>query len=55
MNQLHKISYFGVTLGDAAAGPFQLEIDYIALVYDAAHKEHFAYEMYESASHIVHS
>ena len=36
----------GITIADNATGPFQLEIDYIAVMFDENHKEHFAYEMY---------
>jgi hypothetical protein len=35
-------------LADGIEGPFQLEIDYIALVYDENHKEETAYEMYQA-------
>lgn len=45
---LDKIKFFGISLTDSNDGPFQLEIDYIALVADFNHKETFAYEMYQS-------
>ncbi|XP_019406749.1 PREDICTED: complex I intermediate-associated protein 30, mitochondrial [Crocodylus porosus] len=44
---LDKISTIGFTLGDQAAGPFQLEIDFIGLLMDRTHTEEFAYEQYE--------
>lgn len=47
MTQLHKISHITVSVGDDCPGPFHLEIDYIALMYDESHKEDFAYEMYQ--------
>ena len=43
---LNKISTFGITLADGESGPFQLEIDYIALLYDSTHTPTFEYEMY---------
>ncbi|KPP74462.1 complex I intermediate-associated protein 30, mitochondrial-like [Scleropages formosus] len=42
-----KVSTIGFTLGDKADGPFQLEIDFIAVCNDRAHTEEFAYEMYK--------
>ncbi|MBN3305065.1 CIA30 protein, partial [Amia calva] len=44
---LDKINTLGFTLGDKADGPFQLEIDYIAVCNDRAHTEEFAYETYK--------
>lgn len=44
--QLSHIRCLGITLADAVTGPFQLEIDYIAVVYDSAHPHTFEYEMY---------
>ncbi|CAH2327682.1 Hypothetical predicted protein [Pelobates cultripes] len=44
---LDKISALGLTLGDKADGPFQLEIDFIGLCNDRAHDEEFAYEKYK--------
>ncbi|XP_055025948.2 complex I intermediate-associated protein 30, mitochondrial isoform X2 [Misgurnus anguillicaudatus] len=44
---LDKINGIGFTLGDKADGPFQLEIDFIALCNDNAHTEEFAYELYK--------
>lgn len=46
--QLGHISTFGLTLMDGASGPFQLEIDYIALQFDARHTHKFEYELYPS-------
>ncbi|XP_006001615.1 complex I intermediate-associated protein 30, mitochondrial [Latimeria chalumnae] len=44
---LDKINTIGFTLGDKVDGPFQLEIDFIALCSDMAHTEEFAYEKYK--------
>ncbi|XP_051946633.1 complex I intermediate-associated protein 30, mitochondrial-like [Xyrauchen texanus] len=44
---LDKVKSIGFTLGDKADGPFQLEIDFIALYNDRAHTEEFAYELYK--------
>ncbi|ELU10625.1 hypothetical protein CAPTEDRAFT_164396 [Capitella teleta] len=44
---LDQILSLGITLGDRVKGPFQLEIDYIALLFDDHHSQQFAYEMYE--------
>ncbi|KAK6479194.1 complex I intermediate-associated protein 30 [Huso huso] len=44
---LDKINTIGFTLGDKADGPFQLEIDFIAVCNDRAHTEEFAYEKYK--------
>ncbi|XP_052767569.1 complex I intermediate-associated protein 30, mitochondrial-like [Mya arenaria] len=48
MIQLHSISDLGITLADGNPGPFQLEIDYIALVNNKnATRYDFDIEMYE--------
>ncbi|WAR20244.1 CIA30-like protein [Mya arenaria] len=48
MIQLHSISDLGITLADGNPGPFQLEIDYIALVNNKnATSYDFDIEMYE--------
>ncbi|XP_033334060.2 complex I intermediate-associated protein 30 [Megalopta genalis] len=39
------VTNFGITLGDKIDGPFQLEIDYIAVCYDPSVLETCAYEM----------
>ncbi|MBN3312662.1 CIA30 protein, partial [Atractosteus spatula] len=44
---LDKINTIGFTLGDKTDGPFQLEIDFIAVCNDRAHTEEFAYEKYK--------
>ncbi|XP_078262244.1 complex I intermediate-associated protein 30, mitochondrial isoform X2 [Rhinoraja longicauda] len=44
---LDKVSTIGFTLGDKVNGPFQLEIDFIAVYNDRAHTEEFAYEKYK--------
>lgn len=47
MLHLDRVRNFAITLSDDAQGPFQLEIDYIGLVYDAYHTDTFFYEMYD--------
>ena len=42
----HNVRTFSITLMDGHPGPFQLDIDYIGLVYDAYHNNIFHYEMY---------
>jgi len=42
----HKMQRFSITLCDKTDGPFELEIDYIAIMHDKTHWEKFAYEMY---------
>ncbi|KAK9533996.1 hypothetical protein VZT92_009073 [Zoarces viviparus] len=44
---LDKVNTIGFTLGDKADGPFQLEIDFVAVCKDYAHTEEFAYEVYK--------
>lgn len=44
---LDKIRTLGFTIGDKVDGPFQLEIDFIGLLKDRAHREEFAYETYD--------
>ncbi|XP_033734534.1 complex I intermediate-associated protein 30, mitochondrial-like [Pecten maximus] len=43
---LHNIENIGITMADSVEGPFQLEIDYIAVLNDANHQEETAYEQY---------
>ncbi|CDW54494.1 Probable complex I intermediate-associated protei n 30, mitochondrial [Trichuris trichiura] len=43
----NDIKYFGITICDRVEGPFELEIDWIGVQYDASHFEHFAYEMFD--------
>ncbi|XP_068109457.1 complex I intermediate-associated protein 30, mitochondrial [Hyperolius riggenbachi] len=43
-----KVVSLGFTLADMVDGPFQLEIDFIALCKDLAHKEKCAYELYKN-------
>lgn len=42
-----QVNTIGITLGDKADGPFQLEIDFVAVCNDRAHTEEFAYEVYK--------
>lgn len=44
--QLERITHLSITIGDGNEGPFYLEIDYIACMFDENHKEAFAYESY---------
>lgn len=44
---LDKVRTLGFTIGDKIDGPFQLEIDFIGLLKDRAHREEFAYEAYD--------
>lgn len=44
--QLNSIASLGITVADANPGSFQLELDYIGLIYDSTHTETFEYEMY---------
>ena len=44
--QLGRISTLGITIADGATGPFQLELDYIGILYDSTHPHTFEYEMY---------
>ncbi|XP_060082975.1 complex I intermediate-associated protein 30, mitochondrial-like [Ylistrum balloti] len=43
---LQNIENIGITMADGVEGPFQLEIDYIAVLNDANHLEETAYEDY---------
>jgi len=47
MIESDRIRNFGISLADGAEGRFELEIDYIGLVYDAFHTNTFFYEMYD--------
>ena len=51
---LFRIDTISVTCGDQINGPFQLEIDYIAIEYDAYHTEEFAYELYAGRKYESH-
>ncbi|XP_069116218.1 complex I intermediate-associated protein 30, mitochondrial-like [Argopecten irradians] len=44
---LSSIENIGITMADSVEGPFQLEIDYIAVLHDANHQEEHAYESYK--------
>jgi len=52
--QLDRISSLGITIADSNPGTFNLEVDFIGLVYDANHVDTFEYEMYP-VSPTVHS
>jgi len=47
------ITHVGITCLDRNDGPFQLEVDYIGVYFDANHREEFAYEMYKLPGGIV--
>lgn len=44
---MDRVRNLAFTLSDDAQGPFQLEVDYVGLVYDAYHTHKFFYEMYD--------
>lgn len=48
-----EIAFFCINLMDNVDGPFNLEIDYIALLKDQNHKEEHAYERYSLEDHVV--
>uniref|UniRef100_T1JGP2 NADH:ubiquinone oxidoreductase intermediate-associated protein 30 domain-containing protein n=1 Tax=Strigamia maritima TaxID=126957 RepID=T1JGP2_STRMM len=50
---LRQITNLGISCGDRLPGPFQLEIDYIAVQFDPSHKEEYAYEMYQTPKTFV--
>lgn len=52
---LARIKALGISVGDGVHGPFQLEIDYIALVRDhlADHRKDFKYELYRTGKYDV--
>lgn len=51
---LDRIRHVGITLADGVEGPFQLEIDYIALLRDEnSGYNDFEYEMYRKDPYIV--
>jgi len=43
---LDKVHHVSITSSDGIDGPFQLEIEYIAVEFDENHTESFAYELY---------
>lgn len=43
---VHEIKSLGISLIDKNTGPFRLEIDYIAIEYDADHERKVVYESY---------
>jgi NADH dehydrogenase [ubiquinone] 1 alpha subcomplex assembly factor 1 len=44
--QLDRVASIGITIADANSGPFNLELDFIGLLYDENHVDTFEYEMY---------
>ncbi|GAB6025799.1 hypothetical protein CHUAL_011776 [Chamberlinius hualienensis] len=50
---LNRITRLGITCADSNPGPFQLEIDYIALYFDPLHEEKSAYELYQAPKFTV--
>ncbi|KAL8601549.1 hypothetical protein ACOMHN_003815 [Nucella lapillus] len=45
---LEKVTHLGISIGDGNEGPFNLEIDSIAVLVDENNRELFAYESYEA-------
>ena len=45
-NNLERVNAFGITCADEADGPYQLEIDSIAVLYDVNTDETHYYELY---------
>ena len=53
MHDLDKIKFIGLTLADGNTGDFEIEIDYIGLLYDANLNEEFVYELYKVPIHKI--
>lgn len=50
---LHLVNSFGITLADKVNGPFCLEIDSVAVMYDVNLNTKFAYELYHDRHYIT--
>ncbi|XP_074652246.1 complex I intermediate-associated protein 30, mitochondrial-like [Tubulanus polymorphus] len=50
---LERVANFGITASNQYSGPFQLELDYVALYRDMNHTEEFAYEQYKANPAVV--
>jgi len=44
--QMDKIASVGITIADSNPGQFNLEVDFIGVVYDETHADVFDYEMF---------
>ena len=50
---LQNVLTVGFTIADGVDGPFQLEIDWIGVVYDETHNDTFVYESYEQGQYFL--
>lgn len=50
---ISEVGFFCINLMDNVNGPFNLEIDNIALLRDENHQEEHAYELYQLEDYVV--
>ena len=50
---LQNVLTVGVTIADGVDGPFQLELDWVGVVYDETHNDTFAYESYDQKQYFL--